>query len=196
MSNCLSARTIRYRKDETILRSGNTMRFIGLVLSGSVNIIEYDYNGNTAIIARFTVPELFGEAFVCAGISHSPVTIQAAEDTEILSLDYQKVIKTCTSACPFHAKLVENMMKQIAQKNLFLVQKISILSKRSTREKLLHFFETQRGGSNQFTIPLNREELANYLCVDRSAMSNELCKMRDEGLIKFQKNKFEIIKQM
>ena len=97
-----------------------------------------------------------------------------------------------SSACPFHAKLIENMLGLLAKKNLMLNQKIEILSKRTTREKLLCFFDAQRGAAKRFTIPFNREELAHYLCVDRSAMSNELCKMRDEGLIKFQRNNFEV----
>jgi CRP-like cAMP-binding protein len=129
----------------------------------------------------------------CAGIDRSPVTVQAAEDVEILFIDYKKIITTCPSACPFHARLIENMLKLVAKKNLMLNQKLEILSKRTTREKLLCFFDTQRGSSQRFTIPFNREELARYLCVDRSAMSNELCKMRDDGIIRFRKNVFDVL---
>ena len=193
MLNCLSAKTSRYEKDEVILMSGNTINFVGLILSGSVRIIKEDIDGHIDILADLGVSEVFGETFACAGISQSPVTIQASDDTEIMFIDYKRIITSCTAACPFHAKLIENMLSLVAAKNLMLNQKIDILSKRTTREKLMCFFDTQRGVAKKFTIPFNRDEMAHYLCVDRSAMSNELCKMRDAGMIKFKRNEFEIL---
>jgi CRP-like cAMP-binding protein len=193
MLSCLSAKTASYMKDEIILLSGDTVSYVGLVLSGGIKIIKEDANGNITIIAELSVSEIFGEVFACADISQSPVTVQASEDTEVLFINYKRIITSCPAACPFHTKLIENMLKLIAKKILMLNKKIEILSKRTTREKLLCFFDLQRGAAKKFTISLNREELAHYLCVDRSAMSNELCRMRDEGLIKFQKNKFEIL---
>jgi CRP-like cAMP-binding protein len=193
VSDCLSVKTVNYKKDDVILLSGNTPDFVGLILSGSVQIIKEDRDGCISILTRLGVSELFGEVFACAEITQSPVTVLATENAEILLMDYKKIIRSCTSACPFHAKLIENMLKLIARKNLMLNQKNEILSKRTTREKLLAFFEMQRGIAKKFIIPYNREELAHYLCVDRSAMSKELCKMRDEGLIRFQKSTFEII---
>ena len=173
--------------------SGDAVNFVGMILSGSVQIIKEDPDGRVAILTELSISDIFGEVFACAGISHSPVTIQASEDSEILFIDYNKIITSCSSACPFHARLIENMLKLIAVKNLLLNQKIEILSKRTTKEKLLCYFDLQRGAARKFNIPFNREELARYLCVDRSAMSNELCKMRDEGLIRFIKNTFEIL---
>ena len=193
MLTCLSAKTVCYQKNDIILLTGDTVNFVGLVLSGYVQIIKEDAGGHIAILTELAVSDIFGEVFACAGVSHSPVTVQAAEDSEILFIDYKKIITSCTSACPFHTKLIENMLKLVAVKSLIMNQKIEILSKRTTREKLLTFFDIQRGMAKKFTIPYNREELAQYLCVDRSAMSNELCKMRDEGIIKFQKSTFEII---
>ena len=140
MLSCLSGRTAAYKKNDVILLSGDTVNFVGLVLTGGV-----------------------------------------------------KIITSCTAACPFHANLIENMLKLLAHKNLMLNQKIEVLSKRTTKEKLMCFFDYQRGAAKKFTIPFSREEMAHYLCVDRSAMSNELCKMRDEGLIRFNRNEFEII---
>ena len=194
MSDCLSSETKHYRKDDTVLRSGDTVNFVGIVLSGNVKIKKEDADGRITIIANIGTSEAFGEVFACAGISHSPVTIQASEDSEVLFFDYRKVITSCTSACPFHSKLIENMLKLVAQKNMALGQKMEILSKRTTREKILAFFDVQRGAAKRFTVPYDREEMAQYLCVDRSAMSNELCRMRREGMIKFQKNTFELLK--
>jgi len=207
MLSCLSARTAEYKKDGIILLSGDTVNFVGLIfllsgdtvnfvgliLSGSVKVIKEDIDGNITILTELSIADIFGEVFACASITHSPVTVQAAEDTEILFIDYRKIITSCSVACQFHTRLIENMLKLLAQKNLLLNQKIEIISKRTTRDKLLCFFDYQRNGTRKFSIPYNREELARYLCVDRSAMSNELCKMRDDGIIKFQKNTFEII---
>jgi CRP-like cAMP-binding protein len=190
---CLSPKAKAYKKGDIILLSGDAVDFVGLILSGGVKIIKEDYDGNITLLTELSAPEIFGEVFACAGTSQSPVTVQAAEDAEILMINYIKTITSCGSACPFHAKLIENMMRLLAHKNLMLNQKIEILSKRSTRDKLMCFFDCHRGAANKFTIPYNREEMAQYLCVDRSAMSNELCKMRDDGLIRFKKNEFVII---
>ncbi|MCL2377785.1 MAG: Crp/Fnr family transcriptional regulator [Defluviitaleaceae bacterium] len=193
MLNCLSMRTSAYKKGDIILLSGNSINFVGLILSGGIKIIREDMNGNIAILAKLTVSEIFGEVLACAEIFHSPVTVQSIEETEVLFIDYGKIFTSCAKVCHFHTQLIKNMLKLMAQKNLMLNQKIEILSKRTTRDKLLCFFDFQRGMANEFTIPFNREEMANYLCVDRSAMSNELCKMRDDGLIQFNKNCFKIL---
>ena len=193
MLDCLSAETARFKKEEVILLSGDNINNVGLILSGRVRIVKEDIDGNNSILAELAVSEIFGEVFACAGISRSPVTIEAVEDSRILFIDYKRIITSCTTACPFHAKLIENMLKLVAMKTLMLNQKIEILSKRTTREKLMCYFDSQRGAAKKFAIPFNREELAHYLCVDRSGMSNELCKMRDAGMIRFRKNEFEIL---
>jgi CRP-like cAMP-binding protein len=193
MLNCLSARVEDNRKNDVIILTGNPVNFVGLILSGRVQVIREDMDGNASILTELEMYDIFGETFACAGVEVSPVTVSATEDTSVLLMNYKKIITLCSSNCPFHAKLVENMLKVVAQKNMMLNQKIEILSKRSTREKLMSFFETQRGTGRFFTIPYNREELASYLCVDRSAMSNELSKMRNEGIIDFHKNSFEIL---
>jgi len=193
MLDCLSAKTISYKKDDVILLTGDSVRQPGLVLSGSLKIIKEDINGNISIITEVGPSEIFAEVFACAGVSHSPVTILAVEDCNILFLDFNKVTTVCSSACKFHSTLIQNMLKLIAAKTLMLNQKIDILSKRSTREKLLCYFDYQRGAAKKFSVPFNREELASYLCVDRSAMSNELSKMQNEGLIRYKKNLFEVL---
>lgn len=192
MFGCLSTRTVTYKKNEIILLSGDTINYVGLILTGGVKISKEDVEGQVSILAELGIADLFGETFACAGIDHSPVTIQASEDAEILFIDYKKIITSCSLSCPFHARLIRNMLKLIAHKNLMLNQKMELLSKRTTREKLLLFFDMQRGAAKKFTIPFSREELARYLCVDRSAMSKELSKMRQDGLVDFHKNHFEL----
>jgi len=190
---CLVAKAVAYQKNDMIVLTGEPVKFVGLILSGSVKIIIEDVSGNSTILKKLTVSEIFGEVFAYAEIFHCPVTVQADTDTEILWIDHMKIITSCNNACRFHAKLIKNMLKLFAHKNLALNQKIEILSKRTTREKLFCFFDQQRGAASNFTIPYNREEMAAYLCVDRSAMSGELCKMRDEGLIRFNRNAFELL---
>lgn len=192
MLACLSAKTVNYKKDAVILLTGDTVDFVGLVISGGVKIVKEDANGRAILINGLGASELFAEVFACAEIDRSPVTVLAAEDAEIMLFNYRKIISTCGSACPFHSRLIENMLKLVAAKSLTLNRKIEILSKRTIRERLLIYFDMQREGRRKFTIPYSREELAGYLCVDRSAMSSELGKMRGEGLIKVQKNTIEI----
>jgi len=193
MAGCIEAKTKNYPKDDIVLLAGDNVGFVGLVLSGSVRVVKEDIDGNIMILTELTKPDTFGEAFACAGIERSPVTVMAAEESEILFINYKKVIAVCSLTCGFHSKLIENMLSLIARKNLMLNQKIEILSKRTTREKLLALFEIHQNTEKKFKLPYNREEMAQYLCVDRSAMSNELCKMRDEGILRFHKNVFELL---
>ncbi|HEX3030043.1 MAG TPA: Crp/Fnr family transcriptional regulator [Clostridia bacterium] len=192
---CLSGRAVSYKKNDIIILSGAPVDFVGIVLSGSIKIMKDDIEGNTNILTKLGANDIFAEAFAYAGISESPVTVQAEENCEILFIDCKKIIKSCHNACSFHSRLIENMLSLVAKKNIMLNQKIEIISKRTTREKLLMYLEIQKRimHSSKFTIPYNRGALAHYLCLDRSAMSRELCKMRDEGLIKFNKNEFEIL---
>ena len=190
---CLAARTSCYQKDEVILLTGDDVTFVGLIISGGVKIVKEDEFGRVSMLTELRASEMFGEILACAGIQKSPVTILALKDTEILRIGSGNILTPCATACPYHGRLIENMLRHIAGKSFLLNRKIEILSQRTTREKLLCFFDLHRGGLRRFTVPYNREEMAHYLCVDRSAMSNELCKMRDEGLISFKKNQFEIL---
>lgn len=196
MLKCLSVKYCSYEKDSFIVLVEQNIVFIGIVLSGKLAIISDDRNGNKNIISEIGVGEMFGEAFACSGIEKSTVSVQAICNSHIMLLDYKRIITSCSSACIFHTKLIGNMIAILAKKILILNQKINIISMRSIREKLIAFFDMQRDktNSNKFTISYNREQLADFLFIDRSSMSRELCKMRDEGLIKFCKNKFEILK--
>lgn len=191
---CLSARFDFFNKKDIILLQGDSVQSVGVVLSGSVQVIKEDFEGKVNVLTQLGENNIFAEAFAFAGINQSPVTVQAVEDCEILLIDCQKMIKTCHESCVFHSSLIENMLYLIARKNITLHEKIEVISKRTIREKLFTYLNTQiqMARSKKITIPYNREDLANYLCVDRSALSRELCKLRDEGLIKFNKNEFEI----
>lgn len=196
MLNCLSARKAVYNKDTYIFSAEDIVTDVGIVLSGSVNVIKEDFWGNRAILTKTQTGELFGEAFSFAGARKLPVSVVASEKTEVLFVDFRKITTMCSSTCTFHAQLIQNILKILAQKNIMLTQKLEHIVKRTTREKLLSYLSEQaiKSASNNFTIPFNRQELADYLSVDRSAMSNELSKLRDEGILDFSKNNFALIK--
>ncbi len=190
--NCLQARTKVYKKGEIICRAGNIIEEMGLILSGSVNIEQFDAWGNVSIHGNAGRGEVFAEAYACIPDEILMVDVTAAEPTEILFLNTNRVLNICTSTCPFHIRLVRNMLTVMASKNLNLSRKISHITSKSIRGRLLSYLSDQaiRRGQYQFEIPFNRQQLADYLCVDRSAMSNELSRMQNDGLLTFHKNKF------
>jgi len=194
MLNCLSAREARYKKGAYIFSAEDEATCAGIVAAGSVHVIKEDYWGNRAILAQVPAGGLFAESFSCAGVKTLPVSVVAAEDAAVLLVDYRRVVATCTNACAFHTALIANMLRVIAEKNVALTEKLEHVTQRSTRAKLLSYLSEQakESGSGAFDIPFNRQELADYLSVERSGMSAELCRMRDEGLLEFRKNHFEL----
>ncbi len=194
MLSCLAARVMEYKKDTYIYTSGSDMSEIGIVLFGSVIIIKEDYWGNRTIIARMSASDMFAESFAFTAGDKLSISVVAAENTEILFIDCKNIININVSPCGFHTTLINNMVRILAGKNVMLMQKIDHISCRSTRDKLLSYLSAQalEQKNKSFTIPYNRQELADYLCIDRSAMSNELGKLRDEGILAFHKNSFEL----
>ena len=192
---CLSAVVRTYEKDEFIFSVGEPASWVGIIRSGDVHVVKEDFLGNRTIIAALSTGEIFGEAFACARTKNLPVSAVATTECEIILIDFQKIISTCSSSCGFHSRMIENMLGIVASKNVVLNQKVEIISKRSTREKLIAFLSmyAQRTGSRQFEIPFNRQELADYICVERSAMSAELSKMQKDGLIRTKKHEFELL---
>jgi len=193
--NCLSAKIRSYKANASIFSEGDAAEFVGIVLSGEVQVVKDDYFGNRNIVAFISEGQLFGEAFACADVSILPVSVLATSNCTIMLIHYRKILTTCSSCCTFHSKLIYNMLRVVANKNVILNQKIEFISKRTTKEKLMAYLasEAKKVGSNSFSIPFNRQELADYLYVDRSAMSNELSKLRNEGVLEFNKDKFRLL---
>lgn len=192
MTKCLQAHVRSYEKKDFLCRNGDCLLEMGLVLQGSIHLVKEDYWGRRTILARISQGQIFGEVFACLHQQPLSMSIVAAEPVKVLYLDVQRVVTSCTSACDFHVCLIRNFMQALAGHALFLNQKIEYISQRSTREKLLAYLSDQalREGSSRFQIPFNRQELADYLGIERSAMSNELSKMRRDGILDFQKNSF------
>lgn len=192
MLRCLNARRAGYKKQDIILLEGQPVTSVGVVLSGKAQIIKEDFNGGRNILAEIGPGDLFAESYSCVQEGHLPVTVLSVTESEILWVDYRRIVSSCSSACKFHTRLIENMLKILASKNIMLSQKIEHISKRTTREKLLAYLSDQAAvqEARKFDIPFNRQQLADYLCVDRSAMSGELCRLRDEGILAFERNHF------
>ena len=195
MLSCLGARLKSYKKGEFVLRQGEHLSDIVVLVDGKLHIQKDDYWGNRSILGLIEVGEMFGEAYVSPESSSLLNDVVAVEDSTAIFFDVKRIITTCPSACRFHSTVVQNMFFAISEKNRKLVQKLGHMSKRTTREKLISYLSEEAGrqNSSSFSIPFNRQQLADFLSVDRSAMSNELCKMRDEGLLEFEKNKFRLL---
>ena len=172
MLACLSVSSREYAKNEFILRAGERSSSIGLVLAGAVHIIKEDFLGNRNIIAEAQPGEIFAESYACVPGTPLGVSAAAAERSEVMFMDVSRVLTVCGSACAFHARLMRNLLAVLAEKNLQFSEKLTYMTQRSTRQKLLSYLsaESLRRGSCEFEIPFNRQQLADYLSVDRSAL--------------------------
>lgn len=195
MLGCMGARVELYDKKYTVLMEGKPARHIGILLSGSVQVVRIDYYGNRSILSEVSAPHIFGEAFACAEMSALPVTVVANEPSEIMLLDSSHILHTCERGCAFHKQLIFNLMKDLATKVLVCHSKIEVTSCRSTGEKLMTYLlaQAKKAGSNSFEIPFDRQELADYLEVDRSGLSAEISKLKKAGIIDCRKNRFELL---
>lgn len=194
MLACLEAKKASYKKGEFILRAGDSTEAIGLVLLGNVLIIQDDIWGNRNILSKIGSGQTFAAAFACAPGAVLNVTVAAETAVTVMFLNVKRVLNICSSACSHHSRIIRNLLGELAQKNLKSGEKLTHMGQRSTRAKLMSYFssEVQRSGGYEFDIPFSRQQLADYLAVERSGLSNELCKMRDEGLIEFNKSHFKL----
>jgi len=192
---CVNPRVKRFDKKQTVFSEGEVAEHIGIVLSGSVQITGIDFFGNRNILSFAEAGDIFGESFACADIKSIPITATTNETSEIMLVDCRRILYSCSNACDFHRQIIFNLMKTLATKNIMLHQKQEITSKRTTREKIYAYLmqQAKKAGNKSFDIPFDRQELADYLEVDRSGLSAELSKMQKEGILTFRKNHFNII---
>lgn len=192
---CFNAKKRKFKKNEIIFDEGDKINFVGIILSGSINIFKDDFFGNRNILSKAGRGSIFGEAIVCSGQNSSPVGIIAAENVEVLFIKYEKMVNTCPSPCGFHSRLIINMLTNLAKNNISLTTKFEYITQRTTREKVLAYLSDRAKihKKRKFEIPFNRQELADFLSVERSALSAELSKMRNEGILNFDRNLFELL---
>lgn len=192
---CVNVKTASFAKDEYILHAGETTDFIGLILSGSAFMIQEDLWGNRNIIAPLHSGDFFAEIFAGKPGAILNSSIVASEKCEVYSLNIDRLLRVCPNSCDHHHRIVRNLVTVLANKTLLLNDKITHISKRKTRDKLLSYLSSEaiRQGSMSFTIPYNRQQLADYLCVERAAMSSELSRLQDEGILKTNHSHFELL---
>lgn len=192
---CLGAWICKYEKKQTIIPEGSSARNIGVVLYGEAQISRIDYYGNRSIIDNVSEAGIFAEDFACAAVDQLPVTITASEACEIMFIDCDHVMHTCNNHCAFHGRLIYNLARALAVKNISFHRRVAVTSCRTTREKLMAYlmYCSRDAGSRSFDVPFDRQELADYLEVDRSGLSAEISKLRCEGVLESRKNHFHLL---
>ncbi len=190
--DCLSASVRSVPKEAFVFHAGDVTEEMGLVLSGAVRMEENDLWGGRSIMGSAGPGEVFAETYACAGKGPLMVDVIASKPSEILFLKLQKVFGVCREGCGFHVRLLGNLAVVMAGKNLALTRKIRLITPKSLRERILAYLslEARQQGKGEITIPFNRQQMADYLNVDRSALSGELSRMKKEGLIEYSKNRF------
>ena len=193
--DCLGARVARYHRHQLIFAEGDAADYVGIVLSGAAQVVQEDFYGNRSILTHTGPGELFGESYACASVAALPVSVVAVEDSQVMILNCRHITTTCSSACSYHTQMIYNLLRVVANDNLVFHQKIEITSRRSTREKLMAYLLclAMQHGSDSFTIPYDRQGLADYLGVDRSALSVEISKLRRDGVIECSRSRFRLL---
>jgi len=193
--SCISARKKNFERDTFVFHTGEEINFVYYILSGSMHIIYEDFWGNRSIIETMQKDTLFGEAYVFSSMENYLVSVIAAENSTVLEIDPAKLFETCPNGCQCHMQLIRNVLHIVSEKIVRLTEKLGHVVRRTTREKLLSYLSAQayRVKSNSFYIPYSRQQLADYLCVDRSALSHELSRMEKQGILRYHKNYFELL---
>ena len=192
--SCLGARRQHLAKGEALMRSGERADRIGVVLSGALSVSSYDLEGHRTVIKRIGPAEIVAAAQSLSGAEAMSVDVEADEDSDVLLIKTDRILSPCENTCAFHTRLVRNIMRTLAVKTLDLNRKIEILSHRSTQDRLMAYLRSvaQQKGTTEFDIPFDRQQLADYLCVERSALSAEIGRLSRLGLITSRKNHFTI----
>lgn len=193
--NCLRPKLLEVQAGETVFSCGGKAEHLWVVLRGQVEVQEEDVLGRVRLVQTANQSEVFGYLYACAGLSALPVRAVAAEDSVALRLDCRRVMSTCDHSCSYHKRLARNLMHLVARESLKSQQQAYLLSQRTTREKLMTYLveEANRQGSREFTIEMDRQQLARYLCVERSAMSTEIGKLCKDGVIECRRSWFKLL---
>ena len=190
--SCLDAIKISFPKETYLMHTGDTVESIGLVLSGSVLIIQEDIWGNWNILSKSGPGQTFAAVYACAPGSRLNVSVIAETPVTVMFLNVKRILNVCPSACSHHSRVIRNLLSELAEKNLRFNEKLTHMGQRTTRAKIMSYLsaEAQRLGKYEFDIPFSRQQLADYLGVERSGLSLELGKMKKDGLLDYHKNHF------
>lgn len=193
--HCLGGKTVTAQKGQAILHEGDPATHLGIVLTGAVRLERMDYYGNRSIVAHIGPGQLFAESYACARVQALPISVVADEAAAVMLIDCHRITVSCSNACGFHSRIIHNLLYLVADRNLLFDRKLQITAMRTTREKLMAYLMDcmKTAGSARFTIPYDRQELADYLEVDRSGLSVQIGKLRREGILECHKNHFHIL---
>lgn len=195
MLHCLGAKIVDTQKGDPVFLEGDPAGFVGIVLEGSIQVVQEDYFGSRSVIHHSGPGDVFAEAFSFTNLDTMPVSGYAVKNSRCMILSCRRMMTVCSNACTFHNRLVKNLLTLVSRKNLMLNEKIRFMSQRTTREKLLAYLSDQakKTGSAEFTIPYDRQALADYLSVERSAMSAEISKLKKDGILEVKGSHFRLI---
>lgn len=194
MLKCLSARIKHYKKEEFIIRTGDYIRTVGMLLTGSALIIQEDFWGKRTIISDVKPGSVFAETYACTPSIPIEMSVISDSECDVLFMDIYRILNVCAPTCTFHTRLLQNFLSSIAGRNLTLTKKMRHMSQKTIKEKLLSYLssESLKANSSTFDIPFNRQQLADYLSIDRSALSNEMSKLQNKGILTYKKNRFTL----
>ena len=192
---CLSIREKHLKRDAFVFRAEDRVQQVFFIFSGSMHIIDEDFWGNRSIIETMEVYTLFGEAYTLALTEKYLVSVIASEDSTILEMDHLRLFETCSKGCSCHSRLIKNAAFILSEKIVRLTEKLGHIAQRTMREKILSYLSkcAKQAQSSSFYIPYSRQQLADYLCVERSSLSHELSRLNDSGMIRYHKNYFELL---
>ena len=195
MCTCLAACEREIEKDLFVFRAGDDVRFVYMILSGSMHIVDEDFWGNRSIIETMESCTLFGEAYSLSSTERHLVSVIAAENSSILEIDPVRLFETCPNGCSCHSGLIKNVAYILSEKIVRLTEKLGHIAQRTIREKILSYLSkcAREAQNSSFDIPYSRQQLADYLCIDRSALSHELSKLQKLEMIRYNKNRFDLL---
>ena len=193
-SNCSTVIKRTFSKGETITTYIEKRAQLCILMSGTANLIRYDFNGNKTIIGQFTKDEIFGEILYPTN-TNNELFVEAKESCDVLFFNYNNIITGCTKKCKIHQELKNNIFTLIMKNTIKLNTRIELLTKKTIRDKLLTYFNisSYKNFDRTFVLPFSLTDLADYLSVDRSAMMIELARLKNEGFIKKQGNKITLL---
>lgn len=192
--SCIDAKCVHYKKDDFIIEKGNVVTDVGIMLSGQSRSIKWDLSGRLIILTFIETGSVVG-AMVAAKSNHvSPVSIQSTEDSVVMLIPFNRIITRCANNCSQHEQLLRNYISAVAEKGLELYERINCLLEPTVRDKILTYLSriSHEQNSRTFSIPINRNAMAEYLNIERSALSRELSNMKSDGLIDYHKNCFKL----
>ena len=183
---CFGAYERRFAAGQTILACGERQNMIGVLLSGSAELLRLHPDGGRTVLEAMDEGSVFGEELAFTGFCDGSASIDCREDCRVLFMRYDQITKRCENACACHSQVVTNLFRLLSRKSLHLSRRIEVLACRSIREKLMCFFRQQAdsAGSAVFPLPFSLSVLAEYISADRSAMMRELRRLREEGVIR------------